>query len=153
MAVSVRKGFREEDFAQLHPGGKLGKRFLRVRDLMHTGDNIPTVSAETSMKDVIYEMSRKGLGMTTVQDDQHGLLGVITDGDLRRLMERDHDPLSRGASEVMHSGGVRIAADELATAALRLLEDRRITSLMVTDREGRVEGVLHLHDLWGVGLF
>ncbi len=153
MAVSVRKGFREEDFARLHPGGKLGKRFLKVGDLMHTGDQIPRVAVDTPMKDVIYEMSRKGLGVTTVQDERGGLLGVITDGDLRRLMEREGDPLSRTAGDVMHPGGVSIEPDELATAALRLLEERRITSLMVCDSGGAVRGVLHLHDLWGVGLF
>ena len=153
MSVSVRKGFREEDFALLHPGGKLGKRFLKVGDLMHAGDQVPRVGPDVAMKDVIYEMSRKGLGMTTVQDDGGRLLGVITDGDLRRLMEREPDPLSRCAGEVMHPGGVRIPSDELATAALKLLEDRRITSLMVTEPDGRVLGVLHLHDLWGVGLF
>ena len=153
VAVSVRKGFREEDFARLHPGGKLGKRFLRVSELMHTGEQVPLVSPETPMKDVIYEMSRKGLGMTTVQDGEGRLLGVITDGDLRRLMERHADPLGLTAGEVMHPGGVTIAPDELATAALRILEERRITSLMVTGDGGRVLGVLHLHDLWGVGLF
>ena len=153
MAVSVKKGFKEEDFARLHPGGKLGKRFLKVGDLMHTGDEVPRVAEDTAMKDVIYEMSRKGLGMTTVQDEAGQLLGVITDGDLRRLMERDPDPLARNAGEVMHRGGVCIEADELATAALKLLEERRITSLMVCDGEGPLKGVLHLHDLWGVGLF
>jgi len=153
MAVSVRKGFREEDFARLHPGGKLGKKFLKVLDLMHTGDEVPRVGTETSMKDVIYEMSSKGLGLTTVQDEAGALLGVITDGDLRRLMERDPDPLARTAEEVMHRGGVCIHPDELATAALRLLEEKRITSLMVCDGEAPVLGVLHLHDLWGVGLF
>jgi arabinose-5-phosphate isomerase len=153
MAVSVRKGFKEQDFARLHPGGKLGKKFLKVGDLMHTGDAIPKVSMSTSMKDVIYEMSSKGLGMTTVQDGDGRLLGVITDGDLRRLMERESNPLELAAGEVMHEGGVRIASDELATAALRVLEDKRITSLMVTNGEGVVEGVLHVHDLWGVGLF
>ena len=153
MAVSVKKGFREEDFARLHPGGKLGKRFLTVGDLMHSGDQVPRVAADTPMKDVIYEMSRKALGMTTVQDDSGTLLGVITDGDLRRLMERDSDPLARTAGEVMHRGGACIAPDELATAALHLLEERRITSLMVCDGEAPVLGVLHLHDLWGVGLF
>jgi arabinose-5-phosphate isomerase len=152
MAVSVRKGFREEDFVRLHPGGKLGKRFLRVADLMHKGEDVPRVNRDTLMKDVIYEMSRKGLGVTTVQDDQGQLLGVITDGDLRRLMEREANPLSRTAGEVMHAGGVNIAAEELASAALRLLEERRITSLMVTENS-RVIGVLHIHDLWGVGLF
>jgi len=153
MAVSVKKGFREEDFARLHPGGKLGKRFLKVADLMHSGEAIPRVSVDTALKDVIYEMSRKSLGMTTVQDEAGRLLGVITDGDLRRLMERDPNPLARTAGEVMHPGGVCIASDELATAALRLLEEKRITSLMVCDGEAPLQGVLHLHDLWGVGLF
>jgi arabinose-5-phosphate isomerase len=153
MAVAERKGFGEEDFAQLHPGGKLGRKFLKVGDLMHRGEEIPRVTADTSMKDVIYEMSRKGLGMTTVQDAGGRLEGVITDGDLRRLMERDADPLGRSAREVMHPGGVCIGAGELASAALRLLEERRITSLMVCDGKGVIEGVLHLHDLWGVDLF
>jgi len=153
MAVSVRKGFKEEDFARLHPGGKLGKRFLRVGELMHRGEDVPRVGRSTPMKDVIYEMSRKGLGMTTVQDDEGHLLGVITDGDLRRLMEREADPLDKTAGDVMHPGGVAIPDDELATAALRVLEESRITSLMVTDDDGRVQGVLHVHDLWGVGLF
>jgi arabinose-5-phosphate isomerase len=153
MAVSVKKGFREEDFARLHPGGKLGKRFLKVSDLMHAGEAVPRVAADTTMKDVIYEMSRKALGMTTVQDGDGRLLGVITDGDLRRLMERDADPLAHTAEEVMHRGGACIHPDELATAALKLLEEKRITSLMVCDGDFPVLGVLHLHDLWGVGLF
>ena len=153
MAVSVKKGFREEDFARLHPGGKLGKRFLKVSDLMHTGDEVPRVATDTTMKDVIYEMSRKGLGLATVQDPEGALLGVITDGDLRRLMELDPDPLARTAEEVMHRGGACIHPDELATAALRLLEEKRITSLMVCDGKAPVLGVLHLHDLWGIGLF
>jgi len=153
VAVSVRKGFREEDFARLHPGGKLGRRFLKVRELMHRGEEIPRVGVDTAMKDVIYEMSRKGLGMTTVQDEGNKLLGVITDGDLRRLMERHRSPLELRAGEVMHAGGVTVPGDELASAALHLMERRRITSLMITDPDGSVEGVLHLHDLWGVGLF
>ena len=153
LAVSVKKGFREEDFARLHPGGKLGKRFLKVSDLMHAGDQVPRVAEDTTMKEVIYEMSRKALGMTTVQDGGGRLLGVITDGDLRRLMEHDPDPLAHTAEEVMHRGGACIDPDELATAALKLLEEKRITSLMVCDGEAPVLGVLHLHDLWGVGLF
>jgi arabinose-5-phosphate isomerase len=153
MAVSVRKGFRPEDFAALHPGGKIGRRLLTVKDLMHADEQIPRVAAATAMKDVIYEMSRKGLGIATVQDDRGTLLGVITDGDLRRLMEAEANPLVRTASEVMHSGGVVIGPEALATAALRLLEARRITSLVVTDGERRVLGILHVHDLWGVGLF
>ncbi len=153
MAVSVRKGFRPEDFAELHPGGKLGRRLLTVGDLMHGGDQVPRVGPDTHMKDVIYEMSRKGLGIATVQAADGRLLGVITDGDLRRLMEADPDPLARSAGEVMHHGGVTISPRSLATAALRLLETRRITSLVVTEGQDRVVGVLHLHDLWGVGLF
>ncbi len=153
MAVSVRKGFNPQDFAQLHPGGKLGKKLLTAGDLMHGGDQVPRVAADTPMKDVIYEMSRKGLGITTVQDGDGRLLGVITDGDLRRLMEADADPLARSAAEVMHPGGVTIAPGTLATGALRLLETRRITSLIVAGPDGRVAGMLHIHDLWGVGLF
>jgi arabinose-5-phosphate isomerase len=153
MAVSVRKGFREEDFARLHPGGKLGKKFLTVSDLMHSGDGIPAVSGDTTMKDVIYEMSRKGLGVAIVLDEGRRLRGVITDGDLRRLMERESDPLTHSAEKVMHAGGVCICANELATSALRLLEEKRITSLVVCGEDSVVEGVLHVHDLWGVGLF
>jgi arabinose-5-phosphate isomerase len=152
MAVSVRKGFKPEDFARLHPGGKLGKHLLKVEELMHSGEQVPRVGRDTTMKDVIYEMSRKGLGITTVQDDGR-LLGVITDGDLRRLMESDTDPLRRSAGDVMHPGGVTIDPASLATAALRLLETRRITSVVVADDGSRVLGILHLHDLWGVGLF
>lgn len=152
LTVSARKGFREEDFARFHPGGKLGRKFLKVKDLMHSGDDMPVVAPATAMKDVIYEMSRKGLGLATVLDENGALLGLVTDGDLRRLMERDPDPLARAAAEVMHEGGVCIEADELATAALKRLEEKRITSLMVCDGEG-VVGVLHVHDLWGVGLF
>ncbi len=153
MAVSVRKGFNPENFATLHPGGKLGKRLLTVGELMHGGDLVPRVAADTPMKDVIYEMSHKGLGITTVQDAEHRLLGVITDGDLRRLMEADQNPLAHSAGQVMHRGGVTIAPRTLATGALRLLETRRITSLVVADEDARVVGILHLHDLWGVGLF
>ena len=153
MAVSVRKGFKPQDFAQLHPGGKLGKKLLTAGELMHAGEQVPRVAVDTPMKDVIYEMSRKGLGITTVQDGDGRLLGVITDGDLRRLMETDPDPLAHRAAEVMHPGGVTVAPGTLATGALRLLETRRITSLIVTGADGRVIGMLHVHDLWGVGLF
>ena len=153
MVVSVRKGFKPEDFAMLHPGGKLGKRLLTVADLMHAGDKIPRVDPGTPMKDVIYEMSRKGLGITTVQDERGRLLGVITDGDLRRLMEADRDPLAHSAGEVMHRGAATIEPRTLATGALHQLETRRITALVVTEKGDRVVGILHLHDLWGVGLF
>jgi arabinose-5-phosphate isomerase len=152
IAVSLRKGFRPEDFADLHPGGKLGKRLARVRDLMHSGEAIPAVSAGTLMTDVIYEMSRKKLGLTTVQEDRR-LLGVISDGDLRRLLEREGGAaLSMTAGEAMNEHPKTIGAAEFAARALAELEEKKITSLVVLDREGRVEGVLHLHDLWGMEL-
>ena len=153
LAVSVRKGFKPEDFAQLHPGGRLGKRLLVVRDLMHAGDRVPRVAPDTPMKDVIYEMSRKGLGITTIQDAEGRLIGVLTDGDLRRMMESENSPLALTAGQAMRSRGITIAPDALASEALRVLEQRRITSVVVTDPGQAVLGVLHLHDLWGVGLF
>jgi arabinose-5-phosphate isomerase len=152
IAVSLRKGFKAEDFAELHPGGKLGKRLAKVRDLMHTGDEVPVVAPETPMTDVIYEMSSKKLGITTVQEDGR-LRGVISDGDLRRLLEREGGAaLSRLAGEAMNAHPRTIASSELAATALASLEERKITSLVVVDAEGIVEGILHLHDLWGVEL-
>lgn len=150
VAVSLKKGFRAEDFADLHPGGKLGKQLARVRDLMHAGDAIPVVAPTTSMADVIFEMSSKKLGMTTVQQDGR-LQGVISDGDLRRLLEREGGAaLSRTAGEAMNPHPRTIGAEELAAKALAILEERKITSLIVVNAEARVEGVVHLHDLWGV---
>ena len=152
IAVSLKKGFRPEDFADLHPGGKLGKKLALVRDLMHAGEAVPVVDAGTPMTDVIYEMSRKKLGLTTVQDAGR-LLGVISDGDLRRLLEREGGAaLSKTAGEAMNSKPRTIAAQELAARALAELEAKKITSLVVVDEAGRVEGVLHLHDLWGMEL-
>jgi arabinose-5-phosphate isomerase len=152
IAVSLRKGFRAEDFAELHPGGKLGKRLAKVRDLMHTGDAVPVVALATPMSDVIYEMSSKKLGIATVQDSGQ-LRGVISDGDLRRLLEREGGAaLSRTAGEAMNANPRTIAASELAATALAILEERKITSLIVVDADQTVEGVLHLHDLWGVEL-
>jgi arabinose-5-phosphate isomerase len=152
IAVSLRKGFRAEDFAELHPGGKLGKRLAKVRDLMHAGDQVPVVAPATPMTDVIYEMSSKKLGVTTVQE-QGRLRGVISDGDLRRLLEREGGAaLSKTAGEAMNAHPRTIGAEELAATALAILEERKITSLVVVDGEGTVEGVLHLHDLWGVEL-
>ena len=156
IAVSLRKGFKAEDFAGLHPGGKLGKKLKLVRDLMHAGEAVPRVEAKTPMTEVIYEMSRKKLGMTTVQGSGESagrLLGIISDGDLRRLLEREGGAaLGRTAGEAMHAKPRTIAAGELAARALAELEERKITSLVVVDGEGRVEGVLHLHDLWGMEL-
>jgi arabinose-5-phosphate isomerase len=152
IAVSLRKGFKAEDFAELHPGGKLGKQLAKVRDLMHAGDELPVVATTTPMTDVIFEMSSKKLGMTTVQEGGI-LLGVISDGDLRRLLEREGGAaLSRKAGEAMNAKPRTIAAGELAAKALAILEERKITSLVVVDAGGKVEGVVHLHDLWGVEL-
>jgi arabinose-5-phosphate isomerase len=152
IAVSLRKGFRAEDFAELHPGGKLGKRLAKVRDLMHTGDAVPVVALTTPMTDVIYEMSSKKLGITTVQENGQ-LRGVISDGDLRRLLEREGGAaLSRAAGEAMNAHPRTITSTELAATALAILEERKITSLIVVDANRTVEGVLHLHDLWGVEL-
>ncbi len=149
VALAERRGFKEEDFANLHPGGKLGKRLARVESLMHSGDALPQVTPQTRMSDVIYEMSRKGLGITTVVEGER-LLGVISDGDLRRLLEhRGKDILDLTAGECMTSNPKTIGPQEFATAALSLMEHKKITSLPVVDGEGRVLGILHLHDLWG----
>lgn len=152
-ALIERRGFQAEDFAQLHPGGKLGKRLMRVSELMHTGPGVPALKAQTSMKDAIYEISSKKLGMAVVMDEQRLVLGIITDGDLRRMLERHGGViLEKSAGECMHPNPSRIGPDALAVEALGVLERRKITSLVVADAEGRLLGVLHLHDLWGIQL-
>ena len=150
VALSERRGFKEEDFANLHPGGKLGKRFARVSSLMHSGDAIPRVEPATRMTEVIYEMSRKGLGLATVVEGEK-LVGLISDGDLRRLLERHgKEVMDRTASECMTRSPRTIAPDAFAIAALDVMEQKKITSLPVVDDAGRLQGVLHLHDLWGI---
>jgi arabinose-5-phosphate isomerase len=153
MALLVRRGFQEEDFAFLHPGGKLGKRFLRVRDLMHQGDEVPLVRESTEMHDVIYEMSKKGFGIAAVVDEHRVLQGVISDGDLRRLLMSDDQLVRKKAGESMKRDPVTISANELASAAQQVMEQRKITSLFSVDEEQRVEGIIHIHDLWGLELF
>jgi len=153
MALLLRKGFKEEDFAFLHPGGKLGKRFLRVKDLMHSGDDVPVVNESTSMRDVIYEMSKKGFGITAVINESGSLAGVISDGDLRRLLEKDDLIVRKTAAESMKPNPSTIDGSELASAALQVMEQKKITSLFITNAERRVEGIIHLHDLWGLELF
>jgi arabinose-5-phosphate isomerase len=149
VALSEKRGFREEDFANLHPGGKIGKRLMRVSALMHTGDAIPRVTPASRMAETIFEMSSKTLGMTTVMQGEM-LAGVISDGDLRRLLERrGKEILDLTAGECMTRTPKTISPDELATAALEIMEQKKITSLVVVDGEGKVQGVLHLHDLWG----
>jgi arabinose-5-phosphate isomerase len=149
VTLSERRGFKEEDFANLHPGGKLGKRLARVESLMHTGEALPRVSPQTKMPDVIYEMSRKKLGVTAVVEGER-LVGIVSDGDLRRLLEkRGKDVMDLTAGEAMTRDPKTISAGEFAATALALMEEKKITSLMVVDERGRLEGIVHLHDLWG----
>jgi arabinose-5-phosphate isomerase len=149
MALADKRGFKEEDFANLHPGGKLGKRLARVESLMHSGDAVPRVTPSTRMPDVIYEMSRKKLGVTAVVEGEE-LVGVISDGDLRRLLElRGKDALDLAAGECMTRNPRTIKGNEFAATALALMEEKKITSLAVVDGGGRLEGIIHLHDLWG----
>ena len=147
MAVLVEKGFRPEDFANLHPGGKLGKRLMRVEQLMHAAEALPVVQLHTAMKDVIYEMSRKGLGMTSVVEKDGRLAGIITDGDLRRKWSAA-SVQDLTARDVMSVNPVTIPHDTMAVEALAMMEQRKITSIVVIDADHRVEGVVHLHDLW-----
>jgi arabinose-5-phosphate isomerase len=153
MALLVRRGFKEEDFGYLHPGGKLGKRFLRVRELMHRGDDVPMVRENAVLREYVYEMSRKGFGITAVVDDEGQLQGVISDGDIRRMLEHEDDVIRRTAGESMKRSPITIGGHELASAALQIMEERKITSLFIVDETGRVEGIIHIHDLWGLQLF
>ena len=149
MALAEKRGFKEEDFANLHPGGKLGKRLARVEALMHTGDAVPRVRPDTRMSDVIYEMSRKKLGVTTVVEGER-LVGIISDGDLRRLLEqRGKDALDLTAGECMSRKPKTITSREFAATALAIMEQKKITSLVVVNGDMKLEGIVHLHDLWG----
>ena len=149
MTLAEKRGFQEQDFANLHPGGKLGKRLARVESLMHSGDAVPRVTPKTKMPDVIYEMSRKKLGMTAVVEGKK-LVGVISDGDLRRLLEkRGKDALDLSAGQCMTKNPKTIMLQEFAATALALMEEKKITSLAVVDGKGKLEGIVHLHDLWG----
>ena len=154
MAVLERRGFTEEDYATLHPGGGLGVRLRRVEDVMHTGDRAPRVHPGDPIPEVIYEISRKGLGLATVVDDAGRLVGFISDGDLRRFFQREGNrALSLTASDCMTRQPVTIGSRELATRALNLMESRKITGLAVVDADGRLVGVVHLHDLWTTQMF
>jgi arabinose-5-phosphate isomerase len=152
VTLSERRGFKEDDFANLHPGGKLGKRLARLESLMHVGDALPRVAPQTKMPDVIYEMSRKKLGVTAVVEGER-LVGVISDGDLRRLLEkRGKDVMDLTAGEAMTRDPKTITAGEFAATALALMEEKKITSLMVVDADSKLQGIVHLHDLWGTEL-
>lgn len=155
MTLLVEKGFRQDDFASLHPGGKLGRRLMRVKALMHSGKQCPIVRVGARMRDVIYEMSSKGLGMTCVVDGDEVLLGIITDGDLRRRMERGTEILDLTAGDVMTRNPIAVAPETLAAEALNILEQRKITAIVVADADqtGHVAGVVHLHDLWRMEMF
>lgn len=152
IAISEKRGFKEEDFAALHPGGQLGKRFLKVQDLMRGGERLPSVSRETPMSEAIHEMSRKLMGITAVVDGDGRLLGVISDGDLRRLLEKDPALLSRRAGDCLHANPKTIGAEEFASTALGRMRADKITSLFVVDGQGRLTGAIHLHDLLSAGI-
>ncbi|MDD2898489.1 MAG: KpsF/GutQ family sugar-phosphate isomerase [Desulfuromonadaceae bacterium] len=155
VALLVRRGFKAEDFAIFHPGGSLGKKLiLRVEDLMHVGDSVPLVQEDTLMKEALFVITAKGLGVTGVCDASGALTGVITDGDLRRSLERGFDILNQRASEIMKYGPLRIKQAELAAAALQIMEQRAITSLFVFENDQSVApcGVIHLHDILKAGI-
>jgi arabinose-5-phosphate isomerase len=148
LEVSRSRGFAAEDFAELHAGGRLGRRLTRIHELMHAGDALPQVTRETPMPQVIHEMSHKKLGMTAVLGERNALLGMISDGDLRRLLERDGPrALAHTAGEIMNARPVTVAPDAFAGEALALMKERKITSLIVVEA-GAALGVVHLHDLW-----
>jgi arabinose-5-phosphate isomerase len=152
LELSRRAGFQAHNFAELHPGGRLGRRLAKVRDLMHAGDELPQVNPQTPMSQVIYEMSRKKLGMTTVLTPAgkggYTLAGIVSDGDLRRLLERvGPHALERSAGDIMNRSPQTISANAYASDALAQMEEKKITSLVVVE-QGLVEGVVHLHDLW-----
>ena len=155
VALLVRRGFKAEDFAIFHPGGSLGKKLiLRVEDLMHAGEDIPLVREETLMKEALFVITAKGLGVTGVCDSNGALKGVITDGDLRRSLEKGFDILNQRASEIMKLGPLRIKRSELAAAALKIMEQRAITSLFVfeNDHSPAPCGIIHLHDILKAGI-
>jgi arabinose-5-phosphate isomerase len=154
IALMKKKGFSEKEFALFHPKGHLGKKLLRVETLMHTGDQVPIVKVDATMAAVIEVITRKKLGMTCVVDQADRLAGVITDGDLRRLLHKHGETtLRKSAGECMTRSPIVISKEELATKALNLLEAKKITSLVVKGEDGRVEGIIHLHDLWRTEMF
>ena len=155
VALLVKRGFKAEDFAIFHPGGSLGKKLiLRVEDLMHSGDAVPLVQEETLMKEALFVITAKGLGVTGVCDSSGALKGVITDGDLRRSLEKGFGILNQRASEIMKLGPLRIKRTELAAAALLTMEQRAITSLFVfeNDQSSAPCGIIHLHDILKAGI-
>jgi arabinose-5-phosphate isomerase len=153
VATLFARGFTAEDFARTHPGGSLGRRLLvHVRDLMHSGDALPVVGEGACLKEALLVMTRKGLGMTAVIDPDGRLLGIFTDGDLRRLLDRDVDVRSIKIAEVMKRSPRTVSQDALAVEAVHLMEEARVNGLMVLDDEGRLTGALNMHDLLRAGV-
>lgn len=153
VALLEARGFTREDFAFTHPGGALGKRLLlTVGTLMHTGARIPKVTTDTPLPKALLEMTRKGLGITAVVDAKNKVLGVYTDGDLRRTIDLGADLRKSKIGEVMTKGGKSLRAGQLAAEAVQLMEKHKISALLVTDAQGRLEGVIHMHDLMRAGV-
>jgi len=150
LAVSLldARGFREEDFARSHPGGALGRRLLtHVRDVMRSGDAIPAVTPDVSLSAALMEITRKGMAMTAVVDQDFKPIGVFTDGDLRRLLERGEDFRGFSIADVMHANPRTVHPDQLAVDAVQLMEEFRINQVLVADSGGVLVGALHIHDL------
>jgi arabinose-5-phosphate isomerase len=153
VALLEKRGFTAEDFARSHPSGSLGKRLLlRVSDVMRTGDRVPAVDASVTLRDALLEMTDKGLGMTAIVDDRNSILGIYTDGDLRRTLDSGSDIRTTTIRDVMHTNCKTTTADVLAAEALHLLEENKITSLLVADDDGILVGALNIHDLFREGL-
>ena len=153
VALLEKRGFTAEDFARSHPSGSLGKRLLlRVADVMRTGDRVPSVGSDVTLRDALLEMTDKGLGMTAIDDDDNAIMGIYTDGDLRRTLDKGADIRTTTIREVMHANCTTISADVLAAEALHLLEENKITSLLVADDNNRLVGALNIHDLFREGL-
>jgi len=154
IALMKKKGFGEKDFAVFHPKGEAGKKLLKIKSLMHKGREVPRVSFEASMKEVLEEMSRKKLGMTCVVDDEERLVGVVTDGDLRRKIQKfGKGFLDKSAQECMTPNPWTVNREDLATTALNIMEENKITSLIIKNKKGKIEGIIHLHDLWRTEMF
>lgn len=153
VALLESRGFTAEDFALSHPSGSLGKKLLlRVEDVMHTGDDIPSVSASVSVSAGLLEISEKGLGITAIVDDENRILGVFTDGDLRRALDTEINVHKTTMEAVMHTGCITVAPDEMAAAAVHILDEKKITSLLVADSDNRLVGALNIHDLFRAGV-
>jgi arabinose-5-phosphate isomerase len=154
IALMRKKGFSEQDFAFVHPKGQAGRKLIKIKMLMHTGEQIPFVKSDTSMEAVLEEISSKKLGMTCVIDDKKKLTGIITDGDLRRMIQKYGKSFPQKiARECMTPDPITIDKEDLAAKALNIMEERRVTSLVVTNRQKQVKGLVHLHDLWRTEMF